>query len=261
MKVGTSLIVVSLSDALEGWSEEKYRDDPRFLWTGVAGTQYFQRELLTLSAGNYSATLRPEFDNPHDSNAISAYIGDRKIGYVGRNFAYMIAPQIKCLDLQGIECTVIANVSYAAKDDPAVATICLPTTIGLDRYAPERRLVESVLHAWERLSLTLRAEIAKDGYHLTESTWRQVRSRRYLVKDYKLFENARAFDDDRIFNVAMQELRLAARARARSEREQRNRQIVKMAEAGDSSAGIARQFGLSVGTIRNIVQKARSENS
>ena len=77
------------------------RDDPRLAErrlrvAGVAGAGRHHAEALQSdNAGPGSPlALRRDPDNPHDANAIAVFAGDEQVGWVARELAAELAPQI-----------------------------------------------------------------------------------------------------------------------------------------------------------------------
>lgn len=76
---------------------EAIRRPPEIFSSSIAGVEYEGREMHTLELDvGASVELRRDFDNQYDANAVSVYFRGNQIGFLERNVARMVAPDLDC---------------------------------------------------------------------------------------------------------------------------------------------------------------------
>ena len=255
------MISWALADTFDLWDERSLNEVPMF-WGGLRGAQYHDPYALTIPYCPWVKTwgeLVPEPFNKHDDHALAVDVDGRRVGYASAGYASYVHPKICALNNLGYR--VLVPTKLKKGRDPFSRLVFLsgyaafPTLNEIGKYLPsDEESIEMLEPLWFALDEPTRAQIARDGWRLSDETLPNFIALRHLAPQIGLPSKPRltAVPDsvDRFLNHTRKE-----EWRVRSlQRIKRNEAIVQAAANGQTKVDIASEFDLSPHTVAKILR-------
>ncbi|MBP2383756.1 helix-turn-helix domain-containing protein [Brachybacterium sacelli] len=238
-------------------------------WMGVRGTKFHDPALLFHAPGTWHEVwgeLVPEPFNPADDHALAVDLDGIRLGYASARYAYYAHPYVAALNGQGDG--VFVPLQYRCDYDRylealiASAFVALPTFEEFEKLFPDDdSYLELLAPLWDALDDDVRAQIARDRFHLTEETLAAMIELRHLAPTAGIPYLPRVHAIPPGVDHFLHQKRLEADAAAARAREQRNRRTVSLFKEGWRQADIARELGVSSSTIAKTLRNAGVDTS
>lgn len=236
---------------------------------GVRGSKYSDPRLRFHAPGRWHdlwGELVPEPYNPADDHALAIDLDGVRMGYAPASYAYYAHQYVAALN--GIGDRVLVPVwyrfDYFSEVDAFVAAgfAALPTFGEFQKLFPDRETYIGLLAPlWDALGEEVRAQVARDRFHLTEETLAAMIELRHLAPTAGIPDLPRLQAVPPGFDHFLHQKRLEADAEAARAREARNRRTVALFKEGWRQADIARELGVSSSTIAKTLRNAGVDTS
>lgn len=250
-----------VADSISRFDQREFAERP-LAWAGVRGATYADPALLHYAPGQWQrlwGELVPEPFNEHDPNAVAIDVDGVRIGYLSATYVRYAHTCICALNNRGFR--VLVPVRYRTRYVRELklfmvdAFVARPTFEEFDKLLPTQEECDALLQPlWDALEESVREQIARDRFRLTEETLAHLIDLRHMAPEVGLPAIPR-------LSAVSYEANKFVSKKLVPWRWKRDQRIVDAFEDGWRQVDISRMQGVSSNIVSRVLRDAGIDTS